>query len=74
MNGTLVKPLMTWIEEWKNRFDNSEGYYTAAIEIGLDFIIKNRQELLIEICAKAETLETAREVRHLIKEYILHGK
>lgn len=31
-------------------------------------------DLLIEILAKAESMETAREVRHLIKDYILFGE
>lgn len=36
------------------------------------FITRKRQELLTELLAKAESMETAKEVRHLIKEHLLH--
>ena len=35
---------------------------------------KNKENILVEILAKAESMTTAKEVRHLIKEYIWHEK
>lgn len=70
-----------WIEEFEQQFpfwrSGQECMREPTDETKYDllaFITKNRLELLIEICAKSESMETAKEVRHLLKEYILNGK
>lgn len=49
------------------------NFLTGQGKIMIDRLLHEQDaEILMEILAKAESLETAREVRHLIKEYLLN--
>lgn len=62
----------TWYAHWLKRFSNTlsqdkKNWITKEMA-------QAQIDILIEVLAKAESMETAREVRHLIKWYLLNDQ